>query len=173
MKYKEVVNILKIARPTLYNYVKQGKIRVSKINHSLLDYNEEDVFRIAGITNERNIAIYVRSINKFDIESQTELVSNYANKNGYSIDNIYKDISNGFTLNRVDLEKLIQDVCNFKIKTLFILNKDILSIDSFEVISKIFEKNHCNIEVINKISSINIEDELKDLRKSITLSRNL
>ena len=45
MKYKEAIAILKVARPTLYNYVKKGKIRVTKINHSLLDYNEEDVFR--------------------------------------------------------------------------------------------------------------------------------
>ena len=73
MKYKEVIKILKVARPTIYSYVKKGKIRATKINHSLLDYNEEDVFKVAGITTTRGCAVYARSLNEDKIN---ELINN-------------------------------------------------------------------------------------------------
>ena len=31
MKYKEAIAILKVARPTLYNYVKKGKLELQKL----------------------------------------------------------------------------------------------------------------------------------------------
>ena len=151
MKYKEAIAILKVARPTLYNYVKKGKIRVTKTNHSLLDYNEEDVFRTAGLTNKRSCAVYARSLDSNNTDSQAEIVTKFAISNGYTIDTVYKDVCNGFTLNRPEFNKLINDLHDFKIKTIFILSEDILSIDSFNTLKKICELNHCEIIVISKL----------------------
>lgn len=167
MKYKEAISILKVARPTLYNYVKKGKIRVNKINHSLLDYNEEDVFKVAGITTTRSCAVYARSLNKEKIDSQVEIVTNFAISNGYTIDSAYKDVANGFTLNRPALNKLIDDLHNFKIKTLFVLSEDILSINSFETLNRICELNHCKIIVISKLTTSDLKNELDVLKDSI------
>ena len=167
MKYKEAISILKVARPTLYNYVKKGKIRVNKINHSLLDYNEEDVFKVAGITTTRSCAVYARSLNKEKIDSQVEIVTNFAISNGYTIDSAYKDVANGFTLNRPELNKLIDDLYNFKIKTLFVLSEDILSINSFETLNRICELNHCKIIVISKLITSDLKNELDVLKDSI------
>lgn len=60
MKCKDVLKLLKITRPTLCNWVKTGKLRANKINHSVLDYNEDDVFRLAGIKNRCKAVIYAR-----------------------------------------------------------------------------------------------------------------
>ena len=43
MKGKDVLKLLKVTRPTLCKYVKEGKIRAIKINRAKLDCNEEDV----------------------------------------------------------------------------------------------------------------------------------
>lgn len=167
MKYKEAISILKVARPTLYNYVKKGKIRVTKINHSLLDYNEEDVFKVAGLTNTRSCVVYARTLDSKTIDSQVEIVTNFAISNGYAIDNVYKDVCNGFTLDRPELNKLIQDLHNFKIKNVFVLSNDILSIDSFNTLKNIFELNHCKVIVISKLTTSDLENELDVLRHSI------
>ncbi len=167
MKYKEAIAILKVARPTLYNYVKKGKIRVKKINHSLLDYNEEDVFKVAGLTNTRSCAVYARTLDSSKIDSQVDIVTNFAISNGYVIDAVYKDVCNGFTLDRQGLNKMIADLHSFKLKTIFILSKDVLSIDSFNTLKNICELNHCQIFVINKLVTSNLDKELNAVKDSI------
>ena len=169
MKYKEAISILKVARPTLYNYVKKGKIRVTKINHSLLDYNEEDVFKVAGLTNTRSCAVYARTLDSKTIDSQVEIVTNFAISNGYTIDNVYKDVCNGFTLDRPGLNRFIDDLHKFEIKTLFILSKDIFSINSFEMLNHICELNHCQVVVISKLVNSNLDKELDSIKKIIQL----
>lgn len=49
IKSKDVFKLLKVTRPTLCKYVKEGKLRAIKINKTKLDYNEYDVFTLAGI----------------------------------------------------------------------------------------------------------------------------
>ncbi len=167
MKYKEVIKILKVARPTIYSYVKKGKIRATKINHSLLDYNEEDVFKVAGITTTRGCAVYARSLNEDKINEQIEMVTNYAIANGYGINEVYKDSTNGFTLDRPELNRLIDDLHNCKIKTLFVLSKDVLSINSFDTLEKICNLNHCEIVVINKLQTSDMIKEIDALKQCI------
>ena len=101
------------------------------------------------------------------IDSQVEIVTNFAISNGYTIDNVYKDVCNGFTLDRPELNKLISDLHNFKIKTVFVLSKDILSIDSFNTLKNIFELNHCQVVVISKLTTSDLGTELDVLKHSI------
>ena len=56
---------------------------------------------------------------------------------------------------------------NFKIKTVFVLSKDILSIDSFNTLKNIFELNHCQVVVISKLTTSDLGTELDVLRHSI------
>ena len=133
----------------------------------MLDYNEEDVFKVAGLTNTRSCAVYARTLDSKAIDSQVEIVTNFAISNGYAIDNVYKDVCNGFTLDRPELNKLISDLYNFKIKTVFVLSKDILSIDSFNTLKNIFELNHCQVVVISKLTTSDLGTELDVLKHYI------
>ena len=133
----------------------------------MLDYNEEDIFKVAGLTNTRSCAVYARTLDSKAIDSQVEIVTNFAISNGYAIDNVYKDVCNGFTLDRPELNKLIHDLHNFKIKTVFVLSKDILSIDSFNTLKNIFELNHCQVVVISKLTTSDLSKELEILKNSI------
>ena len=58
MKSKEVLKILRITRPTLTSYVKNGRIKVKKLPNGLYNYDDDDVFRLANINVEYNSVIY-------------------------------------------------------------------------------------------------------------------
>ena len=62
---------------------------------------------------------------------------------------------------------MVQILHNFKIKTVFVLSKDILSIDSFNTLKNIFELNHCQVVVISKLTTSDLGTELDVLRHSI------
>lgn len=51
MKSSKVLKILNISRQTLVKYVKNGDIRVVMQTNKQYDYNEEDVYRKAGLNN--------------------------------------------------------------------------------------------------------------------------
>lgn len=46
MKAKEVMEILKITRPTLCKYVKQGLVKVDAVINSRYRYNSESVYAL-------------------------------------------------------------------------------------------------------------------------------
>ena len=76
MKSNEVLKILKISRVTLWKYVKIGKIRVTKRPNGYYKYNNEDVYKIAGIEDNRLNVIYARvSTNKQKQDLQTKLTT--------------------------------------------------------------------------------------------------
>lgn len=60
MKSKKVLKLLKVTRPTLTSYVKNKKIRVNKLPNGTYEYNDEDVYELAGLPIERCNAIYCR-----------------------------------------------------------------------------------------------------------------
>ena len=53
MKAKEVLKILKICRQTLTNYVKSGKIKVTRIGNGYYDYNESSVYAFLNVIPDR------------------------------------------------------------------------------------------------------------------------
>lgn len=65
MKTNKVLKILQITRPTLTKYVKVGKIRVITKPNGFYDYNEDDVYSLAGYSTRRLTVAYSRvSTNK-------------------------------------------------------------------------------------------------------------
>ena len=85
MKGKDVLKLLKVTRPTICRYVREGKIRAIKVNRTKLDYNEEDVFKLAGIENRAKGVIYaIVSTNKqkSSLQNQIDTLLQYADSNG-------------------------------------------------------------------------------------------
>ena len=48
MKAKEVLDILKITRPTLCKYVKQGLVKIDAVINGQYRYNAESVYKLIG-----------------------------------------------------------------------------------------------------------------------------
>ena len=59
MKSKQVLELLKITRPTLTSYVKTGKIKVIVLGNGYYDYNKEDVYKFLNKSIRTNV-IYAR-----------------------------------------------------------------------------------------------------------------
>ena len=152
MKYKEAEKILKVNRATIYRYVKTGKLRVTQISEHRYNYNDDDVFKLAGLTEERKAVIYARVSTvkqQKDLENQISTIRQYANSIGYKIDKVYSDIASGMPYDRGEFKSLLSDVLSFKIKTIVISNKDRFSRISFNMWKELFESYNCNIIVMN------------------------
>lgn len=158
MKAKEVLKILKITRPTLTSYVKNGKIKVIKKPNGYYDYDEDSVLKCANITTERKSVIYARvstQKQKKDLQNQIKVLTDYANSNGYKIEKIYSDIASGLSYDRGQFIELLNNVLQFKIKTIFITNKDRFTRVSFNMWKQLFSQFNCEIKVLNDCGNTN------------------
>ena len=156
MKAKEVLKILKITRPTLTHYGKSGKLKVIRLPNGMYDYDEDSVLKCANITTERSSVIYARvstQKQKKDLQNQIEILMNYANSNGYKITKTYKDIASGLSYDRGEFLSLLNDVIEYKIKNVFITNKDRLTRVSFDMWKTLFKQFNCELKVINETNN--------------------
>lgn len=163
MKTKDVLKILGVSRVTLCKYVKDGKIRVKELPNGYYNYNEDDVFNLAGLEHKRMNVIYARvSTNKQkkDLENQIEAITSYMNRNGIGVDKVYSDVASGMTLDRKGFLELLNDVMNNKIDKVYISYKDRLARLSYELVTKLFLDNATQIEIINKSDDKSLEEEL-------------
>lgn len=153
MKAKEVLKILRITRATLCRYVKLGLISVKENPNGFYDYSDDDVLKLAGVQSERKCAIYARvstQEQKKDLSNQIETVREYANKNGYCVDRVYSDIASGLSYDRDEFKEMLNDVLQYKLKTVFVSNKDRLTRVSFDMWKELFKMFSCELIVINE-----------------------
>lgn len=151
MKSKDVLLLLKVTRVTLMNYVKTGKIKATKMANGLYDYDEKSVFAFLKKDVRFNV-IYCRVSTpkqKSDLVRQINSVTKYCKDNNIPISTIYKEVSSGTDLDRKQFSLLLDDVINYKIKTVYVTYKDRLTRLSFKTIEQIFNKFGTNIVVIN------------------------
>lgn len=162
MKSSKVLKILNISRQTLVKYVKNGDIRVVMQANKQYDYNEEDVYRKAGLSENRVNVVYARvstSKQKRDLENQAETLINYCKANGVKVDKVYKDIASGMNFDRKQFRSMLEDVLNYRISSIYITYKDRFSRISFDMFERLFLEYNCKIIVINKTESTAEEDE--------------
>ena len=162
MKSSKVLKILNISRQTLVKYVKNGDIRVVMQTNKQYDYNEEDVYRKAGLSENRVNVVYARVSTpkqKKDLENQAETLINYCNANGVKVDKVYKDIASGMNFDRKQFRSMLEDVLNYRISSIYITYKDRFSRISFDMYERLFLEYNCKIIVINKIESTAEDDE--------------
>ena len=163
MKAKEVLKILCISRPTLTKYVKTGVIKATLQTNGDYDYDEESVLKKSGIdTTLRKCIIYGRvstQKQKKDLENQLQILTEFANSNGYCVDKVYSDIASGLNFDRENFQKILFEVLDRKVKTLIIRDKDILSRVSYEMWKSLFRNVNCEIIVMNELQKNKCEEE--------------
>ena len=66
MLSKQVLNLLKVTRPTLTKFVNEGRIKVEVLENGFYDYDDEDVYKILsnGVRNIISLSIYASEDNK-------------------------------------------------------------------------------------------------------------
>jgi len=79
MKASEVLKILRITRPILSKYVKEGIIKVTVLPNGRYDYDSESVYAFLNKDVQRKTVIYARvSTNKQkkDLQNQVDFLKN-------------------------------------------------------------------------------------------------
>ncbi len=164
MKANEVMKILKICRQTLSNYVKTGKLKVTKLGNGLYDYDDSSVYAFLNVIPDRVNIIYARvSTNKqkTDLSNQVSQLINYCNTNNIKYDKVYQEIESGIDFDREQFTNIINDVINKKINNIYITHKDRLSRLSFLTLENMFKQFGTNIIVINDIDNDkSLDDDL-------------
>ena len=163
MKAKDVLKILKVTRPTLCKYVKDGSVKVKLMPNGDYDYDEDSVLAKAGIcTEKRKCAIYARvstQKQKKSLSNQIQLLTEFSNKNGYSVDKVFSDIASGLSFDRKNFRELLDLIINRHIKTVIIKDKDRLSRISFDMWKDLFKSFNCELIVMNELVSSSSEEK--------------
>lgn len=162
MKAKEVLKVLKVTRPTLTSYVQRGLIKTTQLTNGFYDYDEDSVLALAGITAERGSAVYARvstAKQKNDLHNQIDTVIRFANERGYKVSKVYSDIASGLSYDRGQFAELLNEVLEYKWKTVFVENKDRFTRVSFDMWKELFAKFGCTLISINDEVSPKGEDE--------------
>lgn len=163
MKAGEVLALLRITRPTLTKYVREGILKVDILPNGRYDYNEESVYALLNKNVKRKTYIYARvstSKQKADLNNQVELLKQFCFVNGYIISGVFTDIASGISFEkRTDFFKLLDDVIANKVERVVITYKDRLSRVGFELFYHLFKKYNCEIVVMSEVGSEKLDSE--------------
>ena len=145
MKANEVLRLLRVTRPTLSKYVKEGLIRTETMPNGQYNYNKSDVFKFLNGGQVRQTVIYAsvdKKSKKKELDKQIDTLSQFCFNRGYNISAIYKDNSE----DREDYNKLINNVLCGQVERVVVLNPTIISKVEFSIVKNIF--NLLNTEII-------------------------
>lgn len=157
MKANEVLKLLRITRPTLTKYVKEGLVKVEKLPNGRYEYDSESVYSFLNKDMKRKTYIYARvsaSKQKPDLNNQIELLKQFCFSNGYTISGIYSDIASGISFEkRNDFFKMLDDIIDNKVERVVITYKDRLSRIGFDLFYHLFQKYNCEIVIMSEVGS--------------------
>lgn len=156
------MKLLNICRTTLYHYTKDNIIKHTKLSNGYYDYDEHSVLQFIKKDNRSNV-IYARVSTykqKNDLTNQINKLQTYCKDNNINIHQVYSEIASGIDLDRTELSKLLDDVFSYKIKNIYISNKDRLTRLSFKTLESLLNKFNTNIIVINNIHNQNNDNEI-------------
>ena len=163
MKANEVLNLLRITRPTLTKYVKEGIIKTEKLPNGRYEYYTESVYAFFNKDVKRKTYIYARVSTpkqKPDLNNQIELLKQFCFTNGYTISGIYADIASGISFDkRKDFFKMLDEIIDNKVERVVITYKDRLSRVGFDLFFHLFKKYNCEIVVMSEVGSEKLDSQ--------------
>ena len=163
MKAKEVLQILRVSRPTLTKYVREGLVKVTLKGNGQYDYDADSVYQMLNKDVERKTYVYARvstSKQKHDLDNQVQLLKTFCFQNGYVLNGVYQDIASGISFEkRTQFFELLDEVLAGKVKRVVITYKDRLSRVGFELFSHLFAKRGCELIVMSEVGSTKLDSE--------------
>ena len=163
MTPKEVMDTLRISRPTMMAYLEQGKLKAEKRPNGYRDFDAESVYKLLNKGVKRKTVIYGRvstAKQKQDLERQLEMLKQFCFERGYTIAYIYQDIASGISFEkRSDLMKLIDEVNAGRVERVVVSYKDRLSRVGFDLFKHLFDQHQCEIVVMSEVGSEKLDSE--------------
>lgn len=163
MKAKDVLRTLHISRQTLCNYVKTGKVKVTKLPNGKYDYDETSVYAFLNKDITRRTYIYARvstAKQKPDLNNQIDTLKQFCFMNGYQVSGIFSDVASGINFEkRKQFFEMLDDVIEGKVERVVITYKDRLSRIGFDLFKHLFDHYHCQIVIMSEAGSEKLDSE--------------
>ena len=163
MKAKEVLQILRVSRPTLTKYVREGLVKVTLKGNGQYDYDADSVYQVLNKDVERKTYVYARVSTpkqKHELDNQVQLLKTFCFQNGYVLNGVYQDIASGISFEkRTKFFELLDEVLAGKVNRVVITYKDRLSRVGFELFSHLFAKHGCELIVMSEVGSTKLDSE--------------
>ena len=163
MKAKEVLQILRVSRPTLTKYVREGLVKVTLKGNGQYDYDADSVYQVLNKDVERKTYVYARVSTpkqKHELDNQVQLLKTFCFQNGYVLNGVYQDIASGISFEkRTQFFELLDEVLAGKVNRVVITYKDRLSRVGFELFSHLFAKHGCELIVMSEVGSTKLDSE--------------
>lgn len=153
MKAKEVLDLLKITRQTLSNYVQSGIIKVTILPNGRYDYSKEDVYAFVNKTANKKTCIYARvsdSKQIKELEQQVEAAKLFCYSNGYVISDVFTDIASDTDYEKRDgFFRLLSQVFSDTVERIVVSQSDTICISGYTLLLNILKKYSCEIICLN------------------------
>lgn len=163
MKTAEVMRVLRISRPTVYNYRVSGKLTGKLLPNGSWDYDQEPVYKILNADVPRKNYIYARVSTpkqKPDLENQLSLLKQWCVATGVQLHGQFADIASGISFDeRKDFSILLDDVMDGKVQKVIIMYKDRLSRIGFDLFNRMFKRFGCEIIVVSDIGNPELDSD--------------
>ena len=149
---------LKVSPNTLKVWKDNGIIKTKILSKKKILYDIDSVLNVENNEDRRKNVIYARvssTSQKTSLDNQIELIKSYMLSKGIQPDEIYSEIASGLNDNRKELNRLLFNVQNNEIKTVYISFKDRLTRFGFNYFKEIFKNNNTEIVILDSNEETN------------------
>lgn len=156
---KEAKKYFQISGQTLKMWKDTNKIKYKYFSpHKILyDIDSKNNLNEDNIQNKKHV-IYARvscTNQKQSLDNQIELIKSYMLSHGIQVDDIYSEIASGLNENRKELSRLIRDIDNNQIDTVYITYKDRLTRFGFDYFQNMFLNHNTKIFILDNNENTN------------------
>ena len=155
---------------TLQRWDNNGILKAHRTPTNRRYYTEEQYLEyigqpISNSNNRKNIA-YARVSTygqKDDLKNQINFIRQYVNAKGIILDETITDIGSGLNYNRKKWNKLLEDVMQDKIDTIFITYKDRFIRFGYDWFERLCKMHNTEIVVLNNIETSPTQEMIDDM----------
>lgn len=157
MRADEVLQLLHVTRGTLSHYVRNGKLKVTKLHNGRYDYDETSVYRLLNKNAARKTYLYARVSTegqKDGLSGQVDMLKRFCLAKGYPVAGVFSDVASGIGPGtQKDLLRMLDDVAGGKVERVVVASRDRLSRAGFELLRHVLRHHHCEVVVLDEAGS--------------------
>ena len=167
-KPKEMADLIGVSVPTLQRWDREGVLKAHRTPTNRRYYTKEQYLKYINepIENQRNVIGYLRvsSRNQIDdLENQKQFIKQFCNAKGVVIDDYMADIGSGLNYKRKNWNKLLDQVMNNEVETIYITYKDRFIRFGYEWFENLCHKHDTTIVILNDKDSSPQQELVEDL----------
>lgn len=167
-KPKEMAELIGVSVPTLQRWDREGVLKAHRTPTNRRYYTKEQYLKYINkpIKNQRKIIGYLRvsSRNQIDdLENQKQFIKQFCNAKGIIVDDYMTDIGSGLNYKRKNWNKLLDQVMNNEIETIYITYKDRFIRFGYDWFETLCHKYNTKIIVLNDKESSPQQELVEDL----------